>query len=75
MDAVPKKDMPSELAWGLAWSLDRVFIKYRKRSGRRAWLGLAVSPEDKEGFLEELAQAVAETQASQGPTTQPEQER
>lgn len=45
VDAVPtKRGMSHELVWGLAWSLDRVVIKYRRKSGRMAWLGLAVSP-------------------------------
>ncbi len=74
VDAVPKKGMSSELAWGLAWSLDRVVIKYRKKSGRRAWLGLAISPEDKEGFLGELAQAVADAQGWNQPERLPEEE-
>jgi hypothetical protein len=71
VDAVPKKGISSELAWGLAWSLDRVVVKYRRRSGRKAWLGLAVSPEDKEKFLEELAQAVADAQGWNKPEPLP----
>jgi len=42
----------------LAWSLDRLVLKYRRRNGRLAFLGVAVSPEDKEGFLRDLIQAV-----------------
>jgi hypothetical protein len=53
-----KKGMSSDWAWGVAWSLDRVVIKYRKRNGRMALLGVAVAPEDKEGFLRELAEAL-----------------
>jgi hypothetical protein len=75
VDAVPKRGMSSELVWGLAWSLDRVVIKYRRKSGRMAWLGLAVSPEDKAGFLDELAQAVADAQGRNGPESPPEEER
>jgi hypothetical protein len=39
-----------------------------------AWLGLAVSPKDKEGFLEELAQAVADAQGWNKPERLPEEE-
>ena len=42
---------------GLAWSLDMLHIKYRKPSGRRAW-PVSISPQDKTGFLQELAGAV-----------------
>ena len=42
---------------GLAWSLDMLHIKYRKPSGRRAW-PVSISPQDKTGFLQELAAAV-----------------
>lgn len=75
VNAVPKKGMAPELVWGLAWSLDRVIITYRKRSGRRAWLGLAVSPEGKEEFLNDLAQAVANVQFSNSPANPPDPER
>jgi hypothetical protein len=50
----------------LTWSLDRLIINYRKRSGRMAFLGLAVSPEDKEGFLSELAEAVSASRGKAG---------
>jgi len=39
-------------------SLDRVVIKYRKKSGKVAWIGVSISPADKERFLEELAEAL-----------------
>lgn len=42
---------------GLAWSLDMLHLKYRKASGRRAW-PVSISPQDKAGFLHELAAAV-----------------
>ena len=42
---------------GLAWSLDMLHVKYRKASGRRAW-PVSISPQDKAGFLQELAAAV-----------------
>jgi hypothetical protein len=42
---------------GLAWSLDALHVKYRKRSGRRA-LPVTISPQDKAGFLRQLAEAV-----------------
>jgi hypothetical protein len=42
---------------GLAWSLDMLHVKYRKVSGRPAW-PVSISPQDKAGFLQELAAAV-----------------
>jgi hypothetical protein len=42
---------------GLAWSLDMLHVKYRKANGRRAW-PVSISPQDKAGFLQELAAAV-----------------
>jgi PH (Pleckstrin Homology) domain-containing protein len=59
-----KKGMSPDWAWGVAWSLDRVVIKYHKRNGRRALLGVAISPEDKEGFLRELGEALLGLQGS-----------
>ena len=61
-----KKGMSPDWAWGEAWSLDRVVIKYRKRNGRMALLGVAVAPEDKDGFLRELAEALPGLQRSGG---------
>jgi hypothetical protein len=55
---VCKRGMSPELAWGLAWSLDRVLVRYRKANGRPALLALALSPRDKAGFVDELATAV-----------------
>jgi hypothetical protein len=60
----PKRGLSPDWAWGAAWSLDRVVIHYRKRSGRRALLGVAVSPEDKDGFLRDLADALLGLQSS-----------
>jgi hypothetical protein len=54
---VRKGGLYPDRAWGLAWSLDRLVIEYRRRNGRQAFLGVAVSPEDREGFLRDLAQA------------------
>jgi hypothetical protein len=42
---------------GLAWSLDMVHVKYRSTNRRRAW-PVSISPQDKTGFLHELAEAV-----------------
>jgi hypothetical protein len=50
-----RKGVSLEIAWSFALSRDRLFIRYRKPNGRMAWLGVAISPEDQEGFLEELA--------------------
>ena len=61
---LPKNGLSPDWAWGVAWSLDRVVIHYRKRNGRRAFLGVAVSPADKEGFLRDLAEAVRGLESS-----------
>lgn len=53
-----KSTFSLELAWNFALSQDRLFIKYRQPDGRMALFGVAVSPEDKEGFLQELASEV-----------------
>ncbi len=53
-----RKKYSFELGWNFALSQDRLFIKYRKRNGRVALLGIVVSPEDQEGFLQELAREV-----------------
>ena len=42
---------------GLSWSLDMLHIKCRKPNGGQAF-PVSISPEDKEGFLQELAGAV-----------------
>ncbi len=42
---------------GLSWSLDALHVTYRKASGRWA-LPVTISPQDKAGFLRELAAAV-----------------
>lgn len=55
-----------ELAWNFALSQDRLLIKYRKPNGRMALFGVAVSPEDKEGFLQELARVMAGSPGHQG---------
>jgi len=57
-DVIPKTDYAAEAAWHLGWSLDRVVIKYRKKSGKVAWIGVSISPADKERFLDELAEAL-----------------
>jgi hypothetical protein len=45
-------------AWGVAWSLDRLFLRYRKRNGKLALLRLAIAPRDQAGFVRELAAAI-----------------
>jgi hypothetical protein len=47
-----------EPGWKFALSTDMVFLRYRKPDGRPAAFGVAISPEDKAGFLLELRQAV-----------------
>ncbi len=42
---------------GLAWSLDMLHVHYRKPGGGRAW-PVSISPQDKAGFLHELAAVV-----------------
>jgi len=75
LDAIAEVQQKStfsfELGWNFALSQDRLFIKYRKPNGRVALFGVAVSPQDKEGFLEELARQVpglkVENVGDQGP--------
>ena len=43
--------------WGFALSLDRLDIVFRKANGKLARLALTISPEDKIGFIRELAEA------------------
>jgi hypothetical protein len=57
-EVVSKKALSNDMAWGVAWSLDRLIIRYRKPSGRMAFLGIAISPADKEVFLRELAETM-----------------
>jgi hypothetical protein len=57
-EVIPRGGLWPDRAWGLAWSTDRLVIRYRRPGGRLAFLGLAVSPRDKEGFFRHLAQAV-----------------
>lgn len=52
-----KQGFSPELGWNFALSRDRLFITYRKANGQPALMGVAVSPEDQEGFLQELAEA------------------
>jgi hypothetical protein len=59
-----KQGMSPDWAWGVAWSQDRVVVKYRKRNGRMALLGVAISPEDQEGFLRALAEALVGLEGS-----------
>lgn len=53
-----KRGFSLELGWNFALSQDRLLIKYRKPDGRLAWFGVAVSPEDEDGFLQELRREV-----------------
>lgn len=58
VEVQPRRKYSFELGWNFGLSQDRLFIKYRKRNGRVALLGVVVSPEDQEGFLQELAREV-----------------
>jgi hypothetical protein len=53
-----KKGFSFDLGWHFALSWDRLLIRYRKPSGRMALFSVSVSPEDQEGFLQELAREV-----------------
>lgn len=53
----------AELAWNFGLSQDRLYIRCLKRNGQPALLGVTISPQDQEGFLRELAQAMAEQDA------------
>src|SRR5262249_48997467 len=56
VEAVPKRTLTHDWGWGMALSLDRLRIKYRKASGRMA-LPVIISPADRDRFLAELAAA------------------
>jgi hypothetical protein len=43
----------SVVGWGLALSLDRLLVRYRKGNGRMAF-GVRISPQDKAAFVREL---------------------
>lgn len=58
VEVQPRRKYSFEIGWNFALSQDRLFIRYRKRNGRVALLGVVVSPEDQEGFLQELARDV-----------------
>jgi hypothetical protein len=71
VEVQPRKKYVLELGWNFALSHDRLFIKYRKPNGRVALLGLVVSPEDQEGFLEELAREVPSLKNENGKDERP----
>src|SRR5262249_50613192 len=48
--------------WSFIWSVDRLRIRYRKKSGKLGW-AVAISPRDKFAFLLELAEAVPALEA------------
>src|SRR5262249_41458408 len=56
VEVVPKRGLSPDWGWGMALSLDRLRISYRKVSGRMA-LPVIISPADREAFLAELATA------------------
>jgi hypothetical protein len=56
VEVVPRRGLAVELSWGLAWSMDRLLVHYRKKNGRRA-LPVAISPRDPVAFLRELTEA------------------
>jgi hypothetical protein len=57
VEVIPRQTLfPPDWGWSLAWSLDRVCLHYRKKSGKMAWT-LTISPQDKGRFLRELKQA------------------
>jgi hypothetical protein len=51
----PRTGFRLEAGQNYALSLDRLRVRYRRSSGRMAWLPMEISPQDKEGFLRELA--------------------
>lgn len=57
-EVVPNNTLRPDRAWGTVWSVDRLVITYRRSNGKKAFLGVAVSPLDKAGFLRALAQAI-----------------
>jgi hypothetical protein len=56
-EVVPTRGFRLVVGLGLAWSLDMLHVNYRTSSGRRAW-PVSISPQDKAGFLQELAAVV-----------------
>jgi hypothetical protein len=56
-EVVPTRGFILVVGLGLSWSLDMLHVNYRKSSGGRAW-PVSISPQDKTGFLQELAAAV-----------------
>lgn len=56
VEVVPKRGLGADVGFGLAWSADRLIVRYRKASGKKAWFALAIAPEDKVGFLLELTE-------------------
>jgi hypothetical protein len=58
----PKQGFSSDWGWSVALSLDRLVIKYRKTNGRAAF-PVIISPENKFGFMLELAEAVPALEA------------
>jgi hypothetical protein len=47
------RQLSPAVGWGLALSLDRLLIRYRKANGRMG-VGVKISPQDKAEFLREL---------------------
>jgi hypothetical protein len=55
---VPTRKVFHRPGWGFALSLDRLEIEFLKANGKASRLPLTISPEDKAGFIRELAEAV-----------------
>jgi hypothetical protein len=67
VEAIPRQRLfPTDGGWSLAWSLDRVCLKYRKASGKMAW-PFVISPADKGRFLRELREVCPELKISRSP--------
>jgi hypothetical protein len=57
VEVVPTRKLIGRPGWGFALSLDRLDLSYRRRNGKLSRLVLTISPQDKTGFVRELAEA------------------
>jgi hypothetical protein len=55
---VPRRKVFGRPGWALGLSLDRLEIEFLKANGKVSRLPLCISPEDKAGFVRELAEAI-----------------
>lgn len=66
-DIRAQKGIAMEMGWNFALSQDKLLIRQRKANGQLALFCVAISPEDQEGFLRELAGAMAALKTDDAP--------